>query len=77
LSKTDDETMASTPRRSRRRRSGMAGLEEEAGALGAATMTRVWVGEEGGRGDLAASCSLQLSTYRFGWGKKRTGRNGT
>jgi hypothetical protein len=30
LSKIDDETMASTPRSSRRRRkSGMAGLEEE------------------------------------------------
>lgn len=71
LFKTDDDTMASTPRRSRSRRSGMAGLEEEAGGLGAATITRAWVGEEGGRGDLAASCSLQLSTYRFGGGKEQ------
>lgn len=42
----------------------MAGREEEAGALGAATMTRAWA-REGGREGAATCllCSLQRSTW--------------
>jgi hypothetical protein len=40
LSKTDDETMASTPTsRKRKRRAGMAGLEEEEVGAALAAMT--------------------------------------